>query len=332
MANPNVPRKPGLLRAILDAILGEDDRIGGVSVTRLTTPLTDDGLTVNVESTLNFAEFMDGAADAMFIVGGEIIQASTRTDTTFTGLTRGLQGSGARFHPQGTLVYDFAQNRTALDHVRRGFLLRFASGVDLDVIGRNLGVPKCPGLTDDQWRAIIQLTAYMPKQPLSTFDQILNVIFPGQYEVIKKISEPWTVTVNLAPQTSSTRKGKFFLNGGELQLTTGLTTVVTSQVINNVQSVYLDTPLARRGFPGANLYAGGSFLGSTITLGVSPGPIGTPVIVNYGAFQGHYLAQDADVEEDQDWYAYVSDDSDQVRCLLDIVRAAGIKVKVGIKG
>lgn len=335
MNDPNLPAKPGLLRAILDAIHGEDERLAGVAVSRLRTPLTaEETATLNVESTLNFSEYTDGMPGALVIVGGEIAQSTGRTDTSFTGLTRGLFGGQVRFHPQGSLVYDFGQNRSAVDHIRRGFLVAFAREEDLDVIGRNLGVDKCFGLTEDQWREIIQRVAYMPRQPIDSFRQVLDVIFPGQYEIIKKISEPYVVRVNVEPQLSTELRGKFFLNGGERQLTTGLATVVVNFPINHVVQVVDDTPLTRRGWRGptfTNYFAGGSFLGQTITLGSSPGPIGTPMIVDYGAFKAHYLAMDEDVEQDADFYAYFSDDGALTRCLLDLVRAAGIHIKVGLK-
>lgn len=333
MPNQNTPKPPGLLRAILDAIHGEDDRLGGVSVTQLTTPLTaEETGTINVETTLRFGEFEDGAGDAQVIVGGEIIYCGGRTDTSFTTLQRGLMGSQRKFHPIGTLVYDFAQNRSAIDTVRRAILVRFAQGNDLTIVGRNLGMERCRNVTDDQWRQIIQLVAYMPRQPILTFFQILDIVYPGQYRIVRRVSEPWRVNVYIEPQLQGELRGKFFLNGHEAQLTTGLLTVSTEYPINQVLSVVLDTPLARMGFPGTDFFAGGSFVGTTITLGASPGPIGTPVLVNYGAFTAHHVPADANVEQDADFYPYLSDESDRVHCLLDLVRAAGIEVRVGIKG
>ena len=473
MPDPLVSKPKGLFRAIMDAIQGENNRLGGLGVTRLTTPLTVTEVgTIDVESTLGFGEFVDGSGNGLIIIGGELIQFTGRTDTTFTGLTRALEGSQARFHQITTLVYDFAQNTSAVDHVRRGFLVNFALNTDLDVIGRNLGVDKCFGITESQWREIIKRTAYMPKQPLDSFRQVLDVVFPGQYDLIRRISEPWTVRVNVAIASGTgSKRGRFFLNGSELQLTTGLTTVLTdfpiigspftgqasqgflrivsgvflvdgetfilddgvnpavtfeydddasvvpgptlravvftaadseatirdaiiaaiagaptldmtastqlagafdeNYIINllndtigvtgneiitetvvdpifavtgmsggldvgsiGVLGVFDDTPLTRRGWRGptfTNYFTGGSFVGSTITLGTSPGAIGAPVLVDYGAFAAHYLAADENVVQDADFYPYLSDDTALVQCLLDIVEAAGIRVLVGIK-
>lgn len=333
MPNQNTPKPPGLLRAILDAIHGEDDRIGGVSVSQLTTPLTaDETGTINLETTLRFGEVLDSAGDGQVIVGGEIIYATGRTDTTFTGLSRGLMGSQRKFHPTGTLVYDFAQNRSAVDLVRRALLVRYAQGGDLTTVGRNLGLERCPNLTDDQWRQVIELVAYMPRQPLLTFSQILDIVYPGSYEVIRRVSEPWVVNINIQTILQNELRGKFMLNGYEKQLTTGLNTVVTTYPINQVVSVLDDRPLAYLGFEGTDYFAGGSFVGNTITLGSSPGPIGTPVLVNYGSFTAHHVPANANVDQDGDYYPYLSDEADRVLCLLDLVQAAGIEVRVGIKG
>ena len=457
----------GLLAAILDAIHGEDERIAGVQVTRLTTPLLAAEVgTMNVESTLRFGETLDGGGEALVIVGGEIILATGRTATTFTGLTRGVDNTNVpNVHPITTNVYDYAQNTSAIDHLRRAFLLDFAIGEDINVIGRNLGLERCDGLTDEQWRELIKLVAYMPKQPLDTYRQVLDVVFPGQYDLITDLlSKPYTVRVDLAVSPGSSKKGRFFLNGGEAQLTTGLLSVNTDDpilpsthignaavgsiievsggfhvdgenfvlddgvnpavtfeyddnasviqnpvlrainftagdsdatialtalvAINNaptlavtaspagvngidlvndalgiagnvpitttvadtvfavsgmaggidvgaigVFGVFDDTPLTRLGYRlgFTNYFTGGSFVGSTITLGSSPGAVGTAVLIDYIAFNANYLADDETIVDDDDFYAYLGDDTVLIRCLLDMVRAAGIKVDVGLK-
>ena len=340
--DPNVPKKPGLLRAMLDAIYGEDDSLAGVSVTRLTTPMLDTDDTINVETTLRFGTYTDGDdpafaepvpyGDAKLIIDGEIIYARFRTDTTFSILDRGLDGSGVRFHPQSTLVYDYSQNRSAVDAVRRAFMVRFAQGEDLDVIGRNLGVAKCRDVTDAQWREIIQRTAYMPKQPLDSFRQVLDVVLPGQYTLVKKPSEPWTVTVYVDLRQNQSKKGQFLLNGGEAQLSISATEVRTNYPIHQIISVTADTPLVRMGFPSPDLAPTKTFIGQQITLDANVGSAGVPLLVNYGAFAAHYLALDENTIEQDDFFAYLSDNgAGLVTCLLDHVRAAGIKIKVKIR-
>jgi hypothetical protein len=337
----HTPKFPGLLRAILDAIYGEDDTIDGVSVTRLRADLTEDADSVLVETTRRFGQYHDTtfdnehvALDALFIVGGEIIYATDRTETSFSSLTRGLEGSGAHFHPAGTLVYDYSRNRSALDLVRRGLFVNWAQGVDLDTVGRNLGVPRCRGLTSEQYREIVRRTAYMAKTPADALRQVLDVLYPdpGQYELLAKPSQPHTVTVlvHRTPFAVRSLRGKFFLNGGERQVSDSATTVTVRHAIHQVLSVVADTPLARMGFPGPDLYPGGSFNDVTVTLGATLVGAGVPLIVNYGAFKAHYLALDENVQDHQDMFAYLSDDTQLANCLLDHVKAAGVRVDVKV--
>lgn len=325
----------GLLKAMLDAIHGEDNRIAGRAFTRLTSPLSStETAQMDVESTLGFGEWADGAGTGRVLINGEVIDFAARTSAPpyrFTTLTRGVLDSKVKEHRVGSLVYDLAENSSALDLVRRGFLVAFAIGEDLDVIGRNLGVEKCPGITEEQWRRIIQTIAYLPKQTVNAFEQALNALYndPTMFAVVERIiTNPWTVFVEIDATLQDNIRGRFYLNGGESRVTTGLTAVTTTQIINHVIGVYADTTAARRGLREGltNYFSGGSFVGNTITLGSSPGGIGTPVLVDYGAFRGHYLALDETVRDDGDRWAYLTDPLRTARCLLDQVRAAGIKV------
>lgn len=349
--NPNVPASPGLLRAILDAIYGSDEALAGIPITRLTTPLLSDELAVaNVETTIRFGELHDGLNDARLIIGGEIIEATNRTNTTFDTLTRGLEGSTPQFHQIGTIVYDFSKNSSALGRVWRGTMLRFAGTLDLDVIGRNLGLERCRGLTDDQYREIIEIVAYGPRQPLDMFVRVLNVVYPGAFEVVKKISMPWHVIIYLDQINTNTTLGKFYLSGNIFNtglfftaLTTGTPLQVytfsafqTFPVANPILGVYLDTPAARRGFVGFNYFTGGSYLGGPngeITLGTDPGA-GVPVLIYGKSAQDtfHYLTPDSNARdpfgEDHRPYLGVSP---LALCLADMVRAAGIRPVLKMK-
>jgi hypothetical protein len=322
----------GLLSAIIDAIHGEDDTIGGVAVTQLTTLLLDSELAViNVESTIGFGENTDGAGDAQILVGGEIIQATGRTNTTFTGLTRGIGATKVKTYPQSSVVYDLSRNSSMMDFLYRGFLVNFAVGTDLDIVARNLGVEKCLGLSEAEWREIIKRTAYMPKTPIDSFKQVLDVVFPGAYTITRRyVTDPWTVTVRIALLPGTDKRGRFLLNGGEAKLTTGLLSVDTDYTINHVIGVFLDTPLTRLGYREGftNFATTNTFAGQTITLDASPGPIGTAVLIDYGAFTAHYIPDDETIVNDGDFWAYLADDTGLARCLLDHVRAAGVRVIV----
>jgi len=323
----------GLLQAILDAIQGEDERIGGQKLTRLTATLSETEVaTMSVDTTYGFGEYDDGTGNGRVLVGGEVITFTGRTPTTFTGLTRGVGASRVRQHVPTSLVYDLSQNTSAIDHVRRGLFVNFAIGEDLDVIARNLGLPKCPGLSEAQWRAVIKATAYLAKQPLDAFRQALTALLgAGNFSIREDITDPWKVFVSVAIVLATSLRGRFVLNGGTLAAADGAgATVTVPYDVNNVIGVYLDTPLARRGERlGLTNYflPGGTFLGPVITLGTPTAPAAS-VIVDYGAHEAHYLAPNETTLDDADYYAYLADPLLTARCLVDHIRAAGIKVEV----
>ncbi len=374
-----------LLKAALDAIHKEDDLIGGRAVTRLVTQLTNDETgSIAVESTLGFGEFTDSEGDGRLLIGGELIDYTSRVKFepfAFGGLTRGVGATEVKTHPVGTLIFDFARNSSAIDHTRRGLFVDFAVGEDLSVIARNLGLIECAGLDDATLRRIIKGIAYLPKQTRDAFRQALIALLDdvdGFTVTERTSSDPWKVFVEIDPGLSTDIRGRFLLNGGEPQLTTGAMTVDTtfpviqsplvaypesaSQAIEDRNkpnpsppptnipffdypagvagslqwSVYDDTPLTRRGFrDGLTNYAtGGSAVGNTITLGSSPGGAGTAVIVDYTAFTAHYLANDETIRQDfanADHWAYLADPLLSAQCILDQIRAAGVKVILSTK-
>lgn len=360
----------GLFSAILDAIFGSDEDLAGKPVTRLLAPLLDtETTTMTVESTLSIGENTDGSNDARLLVGGEIISATGRTDGpgtfTFDTLSRGLDNTKVGTHPPGTLVFDLSRNASALDYLRRGLLVDHAVGEDLDIIGRNLGLTRCPGVTQEQWRAIIKAVAYLPKTTIHAFDEALTALLgASQYAIRENITaDPWKVFVSIITTLATSLQGRFFVNGGEPQLTTGLNSVeVDYAAVDGVEApypgavtatfglreiaypadvaadaiagIYIDTPQVRRGLrEGLTNYflPGGTVSGTTITLGTSPGAIGTAVIVDYTAFSAHYLAYNENIQDDGDFYAYLSDPLLAARCLLEQIRAAGVQVEVTIK-
>lgn len=330
----------GLLEATLDAIHKVDDRIGGRAVSKLTAQLdVAETTTLAVLSTIGFGEYVDGAGDARLLVGDEIVLATGRTTDdpyTFTGLTRGAEGTEARTWPPGTLVYDYAENTSAIDLLRRGFFVDTAVSEDLRILARNLGLKVCPGISTEELRRVIRAIAYLPKGPVDAVRKVLEAYYgdTASWAVYERHeSAPWTIFVEVDVTLRTDIRGRFFLNGGELQETTGALTVDTAYPINHVIGVYDDTLLTRRGYRDGltNYFTSGSFLGSTITLGSSPGGAGTPVIVDYGAFEAHYLAADETVRQDSenaDHWAYLGDPFVTLRCLLEQVRAAGYKIEI----
>jgi hypothetical protein len=282
-------------------------------------------------------------------------------------LTRGVGNTTPKLHPPTTLVLDLSRNTSAIDRLRRAFLVEFALLEDLEVIARNLGLERCPGTSQEQLRRIIKAVAYLPKQTINAFLQALIALTGGvlgtDFSIIERLAtDPFKVFVEIAVAIATDIKGRFLLNGGEPQLTTGALSVATtypvllsalapypgaaSQIIEgrtfafpagiagSLQfSVFDDTPLTRRGFrDGFTDYAaGGSAAGNVITLGSTPGGAGTAVLVDYTAFVAHYLADNETVRQafdpDDNW-AYLADPLLAARCLLEQIRAAGVKVEL----
>lgn len=350
----------GLLQALVDAVHGEDDRIGGRRFTILSSDLvsTETG-TISVETTRQMGEFTDGTGDARLLINGEVIDATGRTDTSFTTLTRGVAASDVLNHPKGSIVWDFSRNTSATDHVRRGFLVDFALGDDLVTIARNLGLKQC-SMAQETLRAVIKAIAYLPKQPIGSFYHALDALLgSGNYEFFPSPYEmpggKYTVRVYVKTAITNNILGKFYLNGGEEALSTSTTTVDVAHDVQDMLSVYLANEASRRGFFNGltDLFSGGSFLGKTITLGTPVASSGIALICNYTAHYAHYtvgrpmsdpsaatklpfdangaLPPDASSirnSDDDEPYAYLADSLAATFCVLDQVRAAGIRLQL----
>jgi hypothetical protein len=329
----------GLLEALLDAIHTEDGLVGGRGVTVLTAPLAADSVDcIEVESTIGFGELNDGTGDARVLIGGEVIDAATRNNNTPFGFETLTRGDEPQLHPAGSLVIDLSRNRAALDYLRRGFFVETAVGEDLQRLGRNLGLERCPGTTEAQQRSIIQGVAYLPKNPRLAIEAALEALFEGdtsRYTVTERlVSDRWTIYVSVAPELGDSLLGRFVLNGGERSVMLNATQTGVASPIVRVLGVYADTPAARRGKrDGLTNYftagGGGSFAGQQITLGASPGPLGTQVIVDYTAREAHYLAADETVRQNttpDDQWAYLADPLLAARCLLEQIRPAGTRI------
>lgn len=329
----------GLIKAMVEAVHGEDDRLAGLAFTRLIAPLSKTDATAYVLSTMGFGVDVDGTLRARLMINGEVMTAVSRTQITgdyrFLSLTRGVDETNAKAHAVGSIVYDVSGNSSALDLAKRGFFLNTAVGKDLDVVGRNLGVSKCPGLAQETWRRVIRASAYLPKQPIAAFEKLLEAYYGDttSWEVYERPSRPNTIFVDVDPTLATSVRGRFLLNGGLARNTTGLTTVTTPYPIGHVLRVVVSNAYTRRGhrFGYTNYFS--SFLGSTITLSPSPGAIGTEVLIDWRPANNryHYLAPNTTDLDDNDRYPYLADPTATVRCLLDHVRAAGIIVVVRVR-
>lgn len=120
-------------------------------------------------------------------------------------------------------------------------------------------------------------------------------------------------------------KGAAYLQAGELATSTNNVTVSSKYTPTQVLAVWLASDVGRTG---TNYFAGGGFVGTTITLGIALPAANTDVIIDYGAAQ--YTAQvmsNASVSGDipLNYYPFYLSFSgvDIAEDIAEVVRAAG---------
>ena len=149
-------------------------------------------------------------------------------------------------------VTDYTLVFSAIDTYRRSFLVDYATGEDLNVIGRNIGVDRPPELTDDDtFRALIKVLAYVSKGTIYSLELVLTALLgdPLAFEIfedltIGSINHPGKVYIRKTTDNSEEFIGKTFLDGDELVPITSTTSIVLNETpIIRVGSVhYADEP------------------------------------------------------------------------------------------
>jgi hypothetical protein len=194
------------------------------------------GATQSSKSTRNLPveSVLDWDDEGKVGIDGVAYRYTDRTDTELQGITH-IRGGDLvvgvkKIHTIEAPVMDLNRSRSAIDQLRRAILVAYASGEDLNAIGRNLGVERFPFLgSDDIFRAIIQALAYNPKGTVFGLELALDaMVGAGNYEIIEDlITDPCTVFIRLtgAVVTDEISHGKTYLTGPELQPPTSDTTV-----------------------------------------------------------------------------------------------------------
>jgi len=221
-----------------------DSIIANTSVTVLNPEslVVPSGTTSSSKAITSFpVETTHGWADSGKIgVGGVVYSYSTKTDTTFDGVTYNqnlvvIPGAGKQ-HRQDTPVVDLNKDRTALELVRRGLLVDYAEADELNALGRNLGVLRLPFIeSDDSFREIIKALAYNPKGTLYGLQLALDgLVGEGNYTIYEDLANyPNTVFINLtgAALTEDTSEGKAFLTAKEDRPAASDTSVTITQAV-----------------------------------------------------------------------------------------------------
>lgn len=110
---------------------------------------------------------LDWPSSGTLYLDGIHYRFTGKTPTTLTGLAW-LDGeyfvSGAKQdHAVMDVVADWSRNYSALDTYRRSYLVEFATGVDLDIVGLNVGLLRPVGMSDATYREVIKASAYTPR-------------------------------------------------------------------------------------------------------------------------------------------------------------------------
>jgi hypothetical protein len=148
-------------------------------------------------------------------------------------------------HEVLAIVADYTREFSAVDITRNGIFVDTAIGVDLDIIGRRLGVPRPGALADDErYRALIKAIAYVSKGTPWSIELALEALLPGAWEWFEDMVEgstrhPGVIYIRKLDETAEDPNGKAFLDGYDLVPMTAATTVTVSQEPLRVASVRL---------------------------------------------------------------------------------------------
>lgn len=213
----------GIIETV-SGIIGEADaEINGFRSTRITSLGTKGDIEINVESTL------DWESSGKIGIEGIVYYYTYITPTTIGGLTfiysTTSQSGLAKNHNENSEVIDLNRNFSALDKLRRALLVDYAEAEDLDIIGRDLGVPRIPLFGDDDtYREVIKAVAYCPRGTVYGLELALDAILgAGTYEIYEDlIMRPNEVFIKLGDDLlADSPIGKTYLTNNTYGLVSG---------------------------------------------------------------------------------------------------------------
>lgn len=156
--------------------------------------------TLSVESTDGFPSTRSFLIDGVEYLGRVVLDErvyyyATLTPTSFGGLahdggTGTLAQGVVQDHAPLAEVDDYSRATSALDVYRRGFLVNFATGEDLTVLGRNLGLDRPDALSDDDlYRELVKAAAYSPRGTVFAVESVLTALLgPGNFELFEDLT------------------------------------------------------------------------------------------------------------------------------------------------
>ncbi|MBO77142.1 MAG: hypothetical protein CME17_06875 [Gemmatimonadetes bacterium] len=189
----------GILEGLTSAIGQELNRLGGLRSTRIKigSPLSVGDSFVEVETTFGWE------TSGFFYLNGYLYKYTGITAKRLTGISYydGVEDPVTQLPvyiagaPEDVLVLtevvDYTRIYSAVDKMRRSFLVDYALGSDLDTLARNIGVFRQPELvtTDDIFREIVKAIAYSPRGTMYVIELYLDALFGvGNYRVFEDMT------------------------------------------------------------------------------------------------------------------------------------------------
>lgn len=181
--------------------------------------------TAQVESTYNWQD------SGKVVIGDTTFTYAGKTQTSLTDMEH---WDGETWRPGADVLYspidevvDISHFTSGMDLSWRSFMSDWATGSDLDVIGRNLGVRRPPSLSDDEkFRNLIQTIAYGSRGTLSTLQDAMDALLgAGNYELFEDMTGSDVVGTDLQHNNTVYIRpfgdeeefvGKTFVDGYEL--------------------------------------------------------------------------------------------------------------------
>jgi hypothetical protein len=232
----------GFLEGVTGVIAEEDNEIGGLRITRLTSPAPPGATTITVETTVDWED------SGTLGIEGQKYSYTGKTLTTFTGITheknQATVSGTIQQHREEIEVIDLSRTFSAIDLLRRALLVEYAESDDLNALGRNLGVLRLPSIGDDDlFREIIKALAYNPRGTMFGIELALTaMVGEGNFEISEDlINFPNTVFITLSGDAalSDSSEGKYYPSGDAASPATSDTTltVLTSDPIITIGGI-----------------------------------------------------------------------------------------------
>lgn len=312
--------------SIVESILGPADfRLAGLGAgTAVVTPsswraIRPADVAFEVETTIDFAD------EGVIYLEGVQYQYRGRDPRRLLGISYddgtgqvvlGIRGRKDRytFRPHRALrVLDDGTGRySAYDVWRRSFLVGYATGRDLRIVGRNLGVVAPPALDDERLRRLIMAIAYSARGTTYSLELALAALVGADgFEVFEDLTlgqaalggdgaaRPCTVYVRRTAEDPEDPIGKAYLMGPERKLTNAGGSTVQ---VDDPPTAFVLEAIRAAGEPfGGERLVVPSVAGWSIAASTREGPQVVTIPTSSAINEGSILPGDRLVLEDGTW-------------------------------